>query len=91
MYYNKVILCRNVRCDLFYLKRGDNMSRETLDPIAKDRTTIMLDKKLSERVNSHIHKNSESLVSFLSRAIVNQLEREGDFTIRAEMEEQIND
>lgn len=67
------------------------MSRETLDPIAKDRTTIMLDKKLSERVNSHIHKNSESLVSFLSRAIVNQLEREGDFTIRAEMEEQIND
>ena len=67
------------------------MSRETLDPVVKDRTTIMLDKKLSERVNSHIHKNCESLVSFLSRAIVNQLEREGDFTIRAEMEEQIND
>lgn len=55
--------------------------------MANSRTTIMANDKLIERVNSHVSKSGESLTSFYNRAIINQLEKDGDFDIRDIVEE----
>ena len=46
------------------------------------RTTIMVDAQAINDAKDQAKKNGESLKSFLERAIVNQLETEGDFETR---------
>lgn len=46
------------------------------------RTTITVDVQALNDAKSQAKKNGESLKSFLERAIVNQLETEGDFETR---------
>lgn len=46
------------------------------------RTTITASDKLMDRVNKHIAETGETLTSFINRALLNQLEKDGDFEIR---------
>ena len=54
--------------------------------MALERTTIMMSDVLMERVQKHVKKSGESLTDFYNRAILNQLEKDGDFEIRDELE-----
>ena len=54
------------------------------------RTTIMASEKLMNRVAEHTAKTGEKFGDFYNRAILNQLENDGDFEIRDEVEEEIN-
>ena len=54
------------------------------------RTTIMASEKLINRVADHCAKTGEKLGEFYNRAILNQLENDGDFDIRDEVEEEVN-
>lgn len=58
--------------------------------MALERTTIMMSDVLAERVQKHIKKSGENLTDFYNRAILNQLENDGDYTIRDEWEEDTN-
>lgn len=42
----------------------------------------MADPKLMDRVQAHAKKNGENLTEFYTRAIINQLENDGDFEVR---------
>lgn len=64
------------------------MARSTLDPPEKDKTTIVTSKHLLDVMGIHVKKNNDNQTDFITRAIVNQLEKEGNFTIRSEMEEE---
>lgn len=55
--------------------------------MALAKTTIMADEVLIDRVESHTKSTKENLKDFYTRAIVNQLEKDGDFEIRDELEE----
>lgn len=55
-----------------------------------ERTTIMASKVLIERVAKHTSESGEKLTDFYNRAILNQLEKDGDFEIRDEVEEDLN-
>lgn len=55
-----------------------------------ERTTIMASPTLMKRVAEHTAKTGEKLVDFYNRAILNQLENDGDFEIRDEVEEEMN-
>lgn len=46
------------------------------------RKTIVANPLLTERVSVHIKATGENLTEFYNRAILNQLERDGDFEIR---------
>lgn len=52
-----------------------------------ERTTIMAHPILMERVNQHIKTTNENLGEFYNRAIINQLEKDGDWEIRDLLEE----
>lgn len=56
--------------------------------MASERVTIMMESVLSERVQQHTRKTGENLTDFYNRAIVNQLENDGDYEIRDLWEEQ---
>ena len=64
------------------------MARSCLDPPVKDRTTIVISKLLLDKMGIHVRKNGDNQTDFITRAIVNQMEREGDLEIRAELEEE---
>lgn len=64
------------------------MARQNLDPPEKDRTTIVTSKHLLDVLGIHVKKNRDNLTDFITRAIINQLEREGNITIRIEMEKE---
>ena len=49
---------------------------------SKTTITIMADEKLMERVQTHARKQGENLTEFYTRAIINQLENDGDFEVR---------
>lgn len=66
------------------------MSREVIDPPAREKTTIMTSKLLLDRLGVHVKKNGDNQSDFITRAIINQMEREGDLSIRSEMEEETN-
>ena len=61
-----------------------------IEPPAKDKTTIVTSKLLLDRLGVHVKKNGDNQTDFITRAIINQMEKEGDLTIRSEMEEEIN-
>ena len=50
--------------------------------IAKTTITIMADESLMERVQNHTKSRGENLTEFYTRAIVNQLENDGDYEVR---------
>jgi hypothetical protein len=52
------------------------------------RTTIMVDSVLLNRVNEHCKSNGDTLTSFYNKALLNQLENDGDFEIRDILEEE---
>lgn len=58
--------------------------------MAQDRITIMMSDVLAERVQAHVKKSGETLTDFYNRAILNQLESDGDYEIRDEWEEMTN-
>ena len=66
------------------------MARKNLDPPEKDKTTIVTSKHLLEVMGVHVKKNGDNQTDFITRAIINQLEREGNLTIRSEMKEEYN-
>lgn len=66
------------------------MSRKVIEPPATDKTTIVTSKHLLDRMGVHVRKNNDTQTDFVTRAIINQMEREGDITIRSEMEEERN-
>lgn len=51
------------------------------------KTTIMAEELLMKRVQDHCNERGESLTEFYTRAIINQLEKDGDYEIRDEYEE----
>ena len=67
------------------------MARNVIEPPAKDKTTIVTSKLLLDRMGVHVKKNGDNQTDFITRAIINQMEREGDLTIRSEVEEENND
>ena len=58
------------------------MAREKIEGAKKDKTTIITNKTLLDRVGIHVKKNGDNQTDFITRAMVNQLERENDFEIR---------
>ena len=66
------------------------MARTHLESPPKEKTTIMCSKLLLDRLGVHVLKNGDNQTNFIARAIVNQLEKEGDLTIRSELEEEAN-
>ncbi len=67
------------------------MARDIIESPVKEKTTVVASKLLMDTISTHVRKNGDNLTSFFTRALVNQLEREGNFTIRAELEEEAND
>lgn len=65
------------------------MSRVSTVPV-KERTTIVASKTLLDRLSVHVRKNRDNQTDFVVRAIVNQLEREGDLSIRDMLMEEEN-
>ena len=57
--------------------------------MAVSRTTIMASETLINRVAKRTEETGEKLTDFYNRAILNQLENDGDFTIRDEVEEEL--
>lgn len=55
----------------------------------KDKTTIVTDKRLLDRISVHVAKNGDNQTNFITRALINQLEREGDIEIREMLEEDL--
>lgn len=49
------------------------------------KTTINIVDTLAERVKQHLEETGETQTDFIIRALVNQLEAEGDFDIRDEI------
>ena len=66
------------------------MARTSIEAPVKDKTTIMTSKHLLDRMAVHVRKSGENQTDFITRAIINQMENDGDLTIRAEMEEEAN-
>lgn len=58
--------------------------------MAITKTTIMADETLMNRVSEHAKNRGESLTDFYTRAIINQLEKDGDYDVRDIYEEVIN-
>lgn len=67
------------------------MARTAIDPPAKDKTTIVTSKLLLDRLAIHVRKNGDNQTEFITRALVNQLEAEGDLTIRKDLEDEKSD
>lgn len=63
------------------------MARSVVDPPTTGKTTIVTSTHLLDRMGVHVKKNRDNQTDFLTRAIINQMEKEGDFSIRYEMEE----
>lgn len=66
------------------------MGRNAIESPAKDKTTIVTSKLLLDRLGVHVKKNGDNQTDFITRAIINQMEKEGDLTIRSEVEEENN-
>ena len=64
------------------------MPRNAVEPPAKDKTTIVTSKLLLDRMSVHVKKSGDNQTDFITRAIVNQLEKQGDIEIRSLMLEE---
>lgn len=80
MMYNISILTRKYE---FMKRRLVTMARSKLNGGEKSKTTIVTFDTLLKRLEGHQFKNQDdNQTMFITRALVNQLEREGDFEIR---------
>lgn len=66
------------------------MARNSIEPMEMARTTVVLSKHLFNQMTIHNRINGENQTEFLTRAIINQMENDGNLEIRKEMEELIN-
>ena len=64
------------------------MARVAIEAPAKDKTTIVTSKHLLDRMAVHVRKSGENQTDFITRAIVNQMERESDLEIRDMLREE---
>ena len=64
------------------------MARNVIEPPAKDKTTIVTSKLLLDRMGIHVKKHGDNQTDFITRAIVNQMERESDLEIRDMLREE---
>lgn len=64
------------------------MSRSAIEPVALGKTTIVTSAFLLDRMGVHVKQHKDNQTDFITRAIINQMEREGDIAIRSEMEEE---
>ena len=64
------------------------MARNNIEPPAKDKTTIVTSKLLLDRVGVHTKRNGDNQTDFITRAILNQLEKESDLEIRGLLREE---
>lgn len=64
------------------------MARSAIEPPAKDKTTIVTSKLLLDRMGVHVKKHGDNQTDFITRAIVNQMERESDLEIRDMLREE---
>lgn len=64
------------------------MARKSIDPPQREKTTIMTSKLLLDRLSVHVRKNGDNQSDFITRAIVNQLEKENDLEIRFLLKEE---
>lgn len=62
--------------------------RNAIEPPAKDKTTIVTSKLLLDRMGVHVKKNGDNQTDFITRAIINQMEREADLEIRDMLREE---
>ena len=67
------------------------MAKDKLDFSKTGKTSIVTSQGLIDRVSDHVRKNGETQQEFITRALVNQLEKEGDFEIWQIVEEEIGD
>ena len=67
------------------------MSKDRLDFSTTGKTSIVTSKGLIDRVATHVRKTGENQQDFITRALVNQLEKEGDYEIRQIVEEELGD
>lgn len=51
----------------------------------QSRTTIVVSDRLIKHVSEYAEKNGTTMSEFISKAILNQFEKEGDFEIRDKM------
>lgn len=63
------------------------MARASIEMPEKDKTTIVTAKYLLDRMSVHVRQHGDNLSDFMTRAIVNQMENDGDISIRHDMEE----
>ncbi len=61
------------------------MGRSAIEIPKNDRTTIVVSSTLLKRVGVHVRNSNDNQTEFFTRAIINQLEREGDYEIRSIM------
>ncbi len=64
------------------------MARQIIEAPAKDKTTIVTSKLLLDRMGVHVKKHGDNQTDFITRAIVNQMERESDLEIRDMLREE---
>ena len=64
------------------------MSRNLIETPIKDKTTIVTSKTLLDRVAVHVKQSDDNLTEFITRALLNQLEKEGDIEIRLILREE---
>ena len=64
------------------------MARKSIDPPQREKTTIMTSKLLLDRLSVHVRKNGDNQSDFITRAIINQLEKENDLEIRFLLKEE---
>jgi len=64
------------------------MARARLETPPKEKTTIVTSKTLLDRMSVHVRKHGDNQTDFITRAIINQLERESDFEIREMLQEE---
>lgn len=66
------------------------MAKDRLDFSKVGKTSIVTSQGLIDRVSTHVKMNGENQQEFITRALVNQLEREGDYEIRQIVEEELD-
>lgn len=64
------------------------MSRTEIEPMLKDKTTLVTSKTLLDRVSFHVKQSGENQTEFVTRALLNQLEAEHDLEIRDMLREE---
>lgn len=66
------------------------MKESNVNTVGAVRTSVNLPDCIFERVKERIKETEETFTEYVTRALVNQLENDGDYEIRDEMEVRFN-